>query len=74
MIAPSLVRLSGVIFYVSHTCLPRAVSAAKKPAVSLNPMSNDFAAAMIADRCQLLDRAFEAIKSVMIACCNNFER
>jgi len=62
-----------MILQGSHSGLTRAVGAAIKLPISLYSMSDDFAAAMIADRRQLVDRTFKAVKRMSIARSDNFK-
>jgi hypothetical protein len=65
--------LSGAILHFGYTCLPSTVGATEKLAISLCAMSDDLAAAVIADWGKLMNRAFEAIESMTITGCCNVE-
>jgi hypothetical protein len=56
--------VSRVIFNSFNACLAGAISTTVKSTVGFYAMSDDFAAAVITDGCELVDRAFEAVKRV----------
>jgi len=51
-----------------------AVCAAIEDSIVFEPVADDPAAAMRASRCENLDRAFEAVKNVVLAALDNRER
>src|SRR5215510_336331 len=61
------VPLSDVVFRLSDSGFARAVGAAIERVLGLDAMPDDPAAALRADRGQLLDRAFEAVEDVLPA-------
>ena len=63
-----------MIPYSFNAFLAGAVSATVKSAVRFYAVSDDFAAAMITDGGELVDRAFEAVKRVSRSGSNDFER
>jgi hypothetical protein len=63
-----------VDLHFGYTGLPGTVSAAEKCSVCFYTVSDDFAAAVIANRRQLLDCAFEAVKRMTITCRDYLER
>ena len=65
---------SGVIFYVTDTCLAGAVGAAVKGLIRLDPVSDDLAAAVIADRGEFVDCTLETVKSVTFSAYDHFKR
>jgi hypothetical protein len=64
---------SGVVGDLCHTSLAGAVSAAVEGAIRLDPMPNDLAAAVIADRRQLVDGTLKAIEHMSLADGNHLE-
>src|SRR6266511_595045 len=61
------VPLSDVVFRLSDSGLARAIGAAIERVLGLDAMPDDPAAALSADRGQLLDRAFEAVEDMLPA-------
>src|SRR5688500_12654631 len=57
-------RRSNAIVDATHATLTGAIGAAVHPAGRLDAMADDAASAMEALRCELVDRAFEAIEGV----------
>jgi hypothetical protein len=64
----------GVILYFGYPGLAGAVCTAEKFAAGLSTVPDDFAAAMITNRREPMDRALEAVESMTTAGCDNFER
>src|SRR5215210_7727485 len=65
---------SRVIHDLGGSFVPRTMRAAVKGAIGLDPMSDDFAATVAADRGQFVDRALEAIEDVRHACRDDLKR
>ena len=63
-----------VILYVSHTRIASAICTAEEPLTGFHSVPYDLTSAMIADRRESMDRAFEAVECVSLVCGDNFER
>src|SRR5688500_80645 len=61
----SPIRRAGVIGKVGHSHLARAMGAAKVLSLGLVPVTDDLAAAVIANRGERMDGAFEAVERVL---------
>jgi hypothetical protein len=65
---------SDVIDRCSHAAFPRAVSTAEECALGLDPVTDDLAAAVIADRRQFVDSTFETIERMGVSSRNDLKR
>lgn len=63
-----------MIFHFVDTLLAGTIGTTVKRLVRLNPMTDDSAAAVMADRSQLVNRALEAIKSMFCSGGDYLER
>jgi hypothetical protein len=63
-----------MILQGSHAGLASTIRAAIKLTISLDSMSDDFAAAMIADWREFVDRTFETVECMSIARRDDFKR
>jgi hypothetical protein len=63
-----------VVLHFGHARLPGAVGAAEKILFRLDAVTDNFAAAMSADRRKFMNRALETIKNVTVARRYHFKR
>ena len=56
-----------MILHSLNACLAGAIGATVESPVGFYAMSDDFAAAVITDGCELVDRAFETVKYVPLS-------
>lgn len=66
-------RRLGVIHEFRDAVLARAVCAAEELAIRLKAVAKDAALAVVADWCQLMGGAFDAVEDVHRACGVHFE-
>jgi len=65
--------VSELIYGLSCAFVPGTVRAAVKGAVGLDTVPKNLAAAMVADGCQLVNRAFKTVEDVRDTCCDDLE-
>lgn len=63
-----------MVLRLIHPGLPSAVGAAIEGVFGLDAVANDFAPAMVANGCQLMNRTFKAVECVTRTSCNDLER
>ena len=61
----------NMVFRFSHACQARTISAAVEFFIGLDAVPDDLTAAMITDRRQLVDGAFEAVERVSRSGCDH---
>src|SRR5690606_10901089 len=64
---------SDVVRHAADASLPGAVRAAKHLVIGLHAVTDDPGAAVLADRCQLVDRTFEAVERVRATVARHLE-
>jgi hypothetical protein len=62
-----------VVASLFESRVPGAIGATEELAATFHTVSDDLASAMFANRSQLMDRAFEAVKYVPMTRCDYFE-
>jgi hypothetical protein len=68
-----IVRELHVIASLFESRVPGAIGATEELAATLHTVSDHLASAMLANRSQLMDRAFEAVKYMPVTRCDYFE-
>jgi hypothetical protein len=64
----------NVVGYTAHTRLSGAIGATEKVFFCLDAVTDNFAAAIGADGCKPMNRAFETIENVAVSRCYYFKR